>query len=88
MREDGMVRGACRVESTTSLALRYRVNSTVQKTDKALPTRRLMLPPPCQRPPEAEIPAMRFAVVLKILIKANLLLSLRSYAPGETSAQV
>jgi hypothetical protein len=35
----------------------------------------VMLPPPYQRPPGAEIPAMGFAVVLKILVKANLLSS-------------
>ena len=31
--------------------------------------------PPYQRPPGAEIPAMGFAVALKILVKANLLSS-------------
>jgi len=35
----------------------------------------VVLPPPYQRPPGAEIPAMGFAVVLKILVKANLLSS-------------
>jgi hypothetical protein len=31
-----------------------------------------MLPPPYQRPPGAECPALGFSVVLKILVKANL----------------
>jgi hypothetical protein len=33
-----------------------------------------MLPPPYQRPPGAEIRALGFAALLKILVKANLLL--------------
>src|SRR6266852_5417006 len=39
--------------------------------NKALPLLRVMLPPPYQRPPGAEIPAMGFSVVLKILVKAE-----------------
>jgi hypothetical protein len=35
----------------------------------------MVLPPPYQRPPGAEIPAMGFAEVLKILVKASLLSS-------------
>jgi hypothetical protein len=35
----------------------------------------MVLPPLYQRPPEAEIPAMGFAVSLKILVNANLLSS-------------
>jgi hypothetical protein len=34
-----------------------------------------MLPPPYQRPPGAEIPAMGFSAVLKILVMVDLLSS-------------
>jgi hypothetical protein len=48
----------------------------------------VVLPPPCQRPPGAEIPAMGFAATLKILVKANLLSSLETAQVGTLSASV
>lgn len=42
----------------------------------------VVLPPPYQRPPGAEIPAMGFAATLKILVKANLLFELRDRTSG------
>lgn len=48
----------------------------------------VVLPPPYQRPPGAEIPAMGFAATLKILVKANLLSSLETAQVGTPSASV
>jgi hypothetical protein len=48
----------------------------------------VVLPPPYQRPPGAEIPAMGFAATLKILVKANLLSSLATAQIGTPSASV
>jgi hypothetical protein len=71
----GAFENAHRVENARLMPCR--VNSMALRPMKLYHSG-VVLPPPYQRPPGAEIPAMGFAASLKSLVKANLLSSFKS----------